>query len=70
MNTKSPFSLGAVVILSIVAIAEVALSIDTTLNAYAQNTTATKIKCNKSNSQSSTNKGLPKPSHPSSRQRK
>jgi hypothetical protein len=41
MNTKSPFSLGAMVVLSIVAVAAVALSIDTTLNAYAQNTTAT-----------------------------
>jgi hypothetical protein len=39
MNTKSPFSLGAMVVLSIVAVAAVALSIDTAQNAYGQNTT-------------------------------
>ena len=39
MNTKSPFSLGAMVVLSIVVIAAVALSIDTAQNAYGQNTT-------------------------------
>jgi hypothetical protein len=39
MNTKSPFGIGAIVVLSIVAIAVVALSIDSTLNVYAQNTT-------------------------------
>ena len=39
MNTKPPFSLGAMVVLSIVAVAAVALSIDTAQNAYGQNTT-------------------------------
>lgn len=40
MNTKSNSGLGAVVVFSIVAAAAVALSIDTTLNAHAQNTTS------------------------------
>lgn len=41
MKTKSPYGLGALVVFSIVAMAaDVALfTIDTTLNAYAQNTT-------------------------------
>ena len=41
MNTKSPFSLGTMVVLSIVVIAAVALSINTAQNAYGQNTTTT-----------------------------
>jgi hypothetical protein len=40
LHTKSNSGLGAVVVFSIVAAAAVALSIDTTLNAHAQNTTS------------------------------
>ena len=39
MKTNSTFGLDVIVVFSVVAAAAVALSIDTTLNAYAQNTT-------------------------------
>jgi hypothetical protein len=39
MKTNSTFGLDVMVAFSVVAAAAVALSIDTTLNAYAQNTT-------------------------------
>ena len=39
MKTNSTFGLDVIVVFSVVAAAVVALSIDTTLNAYAQNTT-------------------------------
>jgi hypothetical protein len=41
MKTNSTFGLDVIVVFSVVAAAAVALSIDTTLNAYAQNTTTT-----------------------------
>ena len=39
MKTNSTFGLDVIIVFSVVAAAAVALSIDTTLNAYAQNTT-------------------------------
>jgi|SRR5215208_417889 len=39
MITKSPYGLGIMVVFLVVAMAVAALSIDTTLSAYAQNTT-------------------------------
>jgi cell division protein FtsX len=39
MKTNSTFGLDVIVVFSVVAVVAVALSIDTTLNAYAQNTT-------------------------------
>src|SRR5215203_1731124 len=39
MTTKSPYGLGIMVVFLVVATAVAALSVDTTLSAYAQNTT-------------------------------
>jgi hypothetical protein len=39
MKTNSTFGLDIIVVFSVVAAVAVALSIDTTLNSYAQNTT-------------------------------